>query len=93
MASNKIFVDGMIIKPPRAGAPDFVKFGISIKVYELEKFLTQHRDGEWLNIEVKASREGKLYAELDTWKPKGSKGAGGGHSAPPPADDFDDIPF
>lgn len=70
--SNKEFVNGLIVKRPRDGAPDFVKFSVSIKIEELKKFLDQ-RSGEWMNVDVKESRDGKLYAEVNNWKPSKAK--------------------
>ena len=81
------FLDGLIIKPPRDGAPDFVKCSGSIKREEFIAWL-QSRDGEWVNFDVKEARSGKWYAAVNAWKPKDS-----GKPAPD-ADDFsDEIPF
>ena len=67
--TDKQFVEGLIVKPPREGAPDFVKMNISINRKSLGNWL-RGRDEEWINIDVKESREGKYYAEVNTWKPK-----------------------
>ncbi len=71
MTEEKVFCDGMICRPPNEGAPEFVRFKISIKVDEFVNFLANHRkpDG-WINIDVKKSKMGKIYAELNRW-PKG----------------------
>lgn len=68
MADDKIFADGFIYKPPREGAPDYVKGSLSIKVADFMAFLQQHEkpDG-WVNLDIKESKGGKLYAELNTW--------------------------
>lgn len=63
------FVDGLIVKPPHAKAPDFVKASLSIKREALIAWL-QGRDGEWVNLDVKESRNGKWYASVNDWKPK-----------------------
>ena len=46
------FVDGLIVKAPRDGAPDFVKATISIKVEDLGKWLREKYKAkeEWVNI-------------------------------------------
>ena len=71
--SEKKFVDGLIVKPPRDNAPDFVKGSISIKVKELGQWLANEYKagcGEWINIDVKESKGGKWYCEVNTWKPR-----------------------
>jgi len=84
--SDKQFVDGLMIKHPHEKAPDFVKFKISIRRKELGNWL-RARDDEWINIDVKESKGGNLYAEVDTWKPQQQA-----ESAP--KEDFsDDLPF
>ena len=69
--SNKketIFPDGFILKR-NANAPEWVVGNLSIKVEEAIKFLTDHQKKGWVNIEMKISKEGKPYCELDTWEP------------------------
>lgn len=66
--TDKIFVDGLIVKRPD-NAPDFATCKLSIKVAELVPFLEQNQNKGWVNIEVKRSKGGKYYAELDTWEP------------------------
>ena len=85
--SEAEFVDGLFVKPPREGAPSFVKGSISIKRKELGNWLRQ-RDDEWINLDIKESKNDpdKWYAQVNTWKPTPPEG--GGSSAAP-----DDIPF
>jgi len=86
--SEKEFVDGLIIKKPHEKAPDFIKFSISIKRKDLGNWLRAKED-EWINVDVKESQKGKLYAEVNNWKPEAKE------EAPAKSDDFldDDIPF
>lgn len=86
------FVDGLIIKAPHDKAPNFVKCGISIKRKELGNWL-RGKDDEWINLQVKASKDGKWYAQVDNWKPsKESKPPEGKPNIA--SNDFDDdIPF
>lgn len=84
------FVNGLIVKAPRDGAPEYVKASISIKREELIAWLTA-RDGDWVNVQVKESKGGKWYAAVDNWKPEGAKG--GGKSAPRPQKPRDEDPF
>jgi hypothetical protein len=67
--SEKIFVDGLIAKKPDEKAPDWVKCKLSVKREELIAWLT-NQEGDWLNLQVSEGRNGKYYAEVDTWKPK-----------------------
>lgn len=86
--TDKKFVDGLIVKPPHEKAPDFVKCSISIKVKDLGTWLRKEYEAgnkDWINIDVKAGKSGKWYAEVNTWKPKQEQ------SQQP---DFDDsLPF
>lgn len=68
-----IFVDGMIFKKPREGAPTFVKGAVSINVKNFANFLKKYEHKEWLNIDLKQSREGKLYLQLNTYEKKVEK--------------------
>lgn len=67
--ADKEFVNGLLVKAPRDGAPDFVKCHISIKRKELGNWLRE-RDDEWVNLDVKVAKTGKWYVEVNTWKPK-----------------------
>ena len=102
MADMK-FVDGMFVKAPHANAPDFVKASISLKIGAMVTWLSQ-QDGEWVNLDMKESREGKWYVSVSTFEPKkpserNDQGQDDGspeshQSQAPPEDDFsDDIPF
>ena len=98
MSDEKIFVDGMIVKR-NPNAPDFVICSLSLKCEELVAFMRKHHKDKWVNIQVKQSKGGKYYAELDTWQPtQGEAGTAGmaqakGAMAPAPDNFDDDIPF
>lgn len=62
------FVPGLLVKAPSAKAPDYVKCKLSIKVAELAAWLAEQTD-EWVNFEVKVSKNGQWYAQIDDWKP------------------------
>lgn len=70
--TDKQFLNGLSVKPPREGAPDFVKCAISIKRAELINTL-QTMSGDWVNVDIKESKGGKWYAEVNTWKPDTNK--------------------
>jgi len=68
---EKIFVDGLRFEEPAETAPDFIKGRISIKADELIAFCQKHKNEKgWLNVDLKESKGGKKYFELNTWKPK-----------------------
>ena len=89
------FVAGMIVKPPRQGAPDYVIGSISIKTDEFVAWLKEQLKDkpEWINIDIKASKGGKWYAQKNTWKPEDKKPAEKPAAGPVNSIDFDDIPF
>ncbi len=99
------FISGLIVKPKHERAPEYVLCKLSIKRAELIAWL-QHQEGEWINADIKQSQAGKLYAQVDDWKPEGRRQDGPPRPGrrPPerqapqqsaPMDDFadDDIPF
>ncbi len=68
LMAEKVFVDGLRVRAKRENAPDWIKMRMSIKREELISWL-QSRSEDWIEIDVKESRAGNLYAEVDTWKP------------------------
>jgi hypothetical protein len=71
MENTKVFADGFIFKR-NENAPEFVIGGISIKVEEAQKFLSANQNNGWVNLDVKQSKSGKYYMELNTFTPKSS---------------------
>ncbi len=68
--TEKIFADGMRYEPPSDKAPDWVKGKISIKVEAFIKFLqAQENERGWINLDIKVSKGGNYYVELNTYKP------------------------
>lgn len=68
MASDNKFVDGLRVYSPRDGAPDFVICNLVINVQELTAWLAG-QSGD-VRVDVKRSRNDKLYASVNDWKPK-----------------------
>jgi hypothetical protein len=64
------FVDGIKWNDPHPNAPEFIKGKILIKVDKLIEYLKVNESNGWVNITLKESKGGKLYFELDTWKPE-----------------------
>ena len=72
MSNETIFADGFIFKR-KENAPEFVVGSQSIKVEEAIAFLQANQKNGWVNLDIKQSKGGKYYCQLDTWQPK-SKG-------------------
>lgn len=77
MENKVVFIDGINVFTPRESAPDFVKADLVINKEKLITWLQsngQHlRDGKYgkeLRLTIKQSVGGKLYASVDTFKPK-----------------------
>jgi hypothetical protein len=68
--SEPIFVNGLIFKDPHENAPEFVKGRLSIQVNDFMDFISKHQSNGWVNITMKRAKSGKMYFELDTWKPQ-----------------------
>ena len=67
---EKDFAKGLFVKK---SSVDFVKFKISIKKNDFTtwyKNKLENKDEDWINLDVKESKEGNWYAEVNTWKPK-----------------------
>ena len=69
MSKNK-YPQGAFFNLPHEKAPDFVKGQINIS--DKGKFIDwlQSQDGNSVKLSLKTNREGKGYAELDTYEPK-----------------------
>ena len=68
--TDTIFADGLIAKKPHDNAPDFIITKLSFKVDEFIETMNNHKINGWFNVEVKESKKGTYYAEVDTWKPE-----------------------
>ena len=82
MSNQVIFTNGMIAKR-QDSAPDFVLCNLSVKVDEFIQFLQQHQNNGWVNIDVKRSKKGKVFASLNTWKPTNQGGQVANNSGQP----------
>jgi len=87
------FPKGFFYNKPHDNAPDFVMGKASIKVKEFSEYLSKVK-GDTLNLDLKISRDGKGYAQVDTWKPDPNR------DIKPPVnepvnfdDDSDGLPF
>jgi hypothetical protein len=65
------FVEGMWFDKPNEKAPEWVKGRISVKVQDFIKFAEAHEKANgYVDIDLKKSKSGKLYLELNTFVPK-----------------------
>lgn len=92
MENQLEFVDGLIFKLPREGAPDFVKGSLSMKREDLIKWLNSKQD-EWINIDLKVGQSGKAFASVNTWKPNTTSANNAQAPVANMNDVKDDLPF
>lgn len=93
MDNTSVFIEGLIVKDKRQGAPDFVLNDISIKRLEMIEWLQTEgvkydKDG-WLNAQILRSRAGKPYVKVNIWKPKTQENQAPGVAKA--QEDFDNI--
>ncbi len=105
MSNQSKFPKGAFFNLPHEKAPDFVKgqFNISNKHVFIDWLKSQ--EGDQVKLSLKSSREGKGYAELDTYVAKGKSESSGNYQGGSPkmgsnveiGRDFDnmddDLPF
>ena len=68
--SDKNFVDGLFYNFPHEKAPEFVLASLSINQAKFINWLNEQEanDKGYIKIDVKKSREGKPYCELNTYR-------------------------
>lgn len=60
----------------RENAPDFVKCELGIHVADFIAYLKSHeKQSGWVNIHIKESKGGKLYADLNDYDPNKKDGS------------------
>lgn len=89
---EKIFADGFSFKR-REGAPAFVIGRQSIKVEEAIAFLKANVKNGWVNLDIKQSKGGSYYCELDTWEAKPQGNVQQEIPMPLPKESEVDLPF
>jgi hypothetical protein len=66
--AEKIFTEGMIVKAPRQGAPDFVKGALAFRTQEFVHWLEDHTKADgWCNVDILEGKSGKWYGSVNTW--------------------------
>ena len=77
MANEKIKPEGIFAFPKKTNSPEFV---LGTAVIDIEKFqdwienhqgyLTEYQGKSQLKLQILRSKEGSVYFQVDTWKPK-----------------------
>lgn len=68
---EKQFAKGIYAELPSEKAPSFIKMKLSFKVADAAAFLAEHENNAgYVNCDVKESKDGKIYVELNDFKPK-----------------------
>ena len=71
--SEKKFVDGLFTSR-RENAPEFVIANLSINTEKFIAWLIENTSAKgFCNIDLKVGKSGKMYAELNEWKPQGEQ--------------------
>ena len=65
---EKKFVDGLFVKRHEK-APDFVKANLSFNQKFIDWLQNNLNAKGYCNVDIKESKGGKLYAELNSWQP------------------------
>lgn len=63
------FVDGLFVNR-RENAPDFLKASLSFNERFIDYLKSNFNAKGYCNIDLKESKTGKLYAQLNDWKPE-----------------------
>lgn len=71
-----IFADGVRVSKPSEKAPDFIKALVGINIGDFIVWANKHSKNGWVNLNIKESRGGKYYADLDQYerKPRQNEG-------------------
>jgi len=65
-----IFSEGLTFRLPSEKAPDFILLQMAVKSHKFFQWCQANQDEKgWVNLTVKRSKNGTVYADLDTWKP------------------------
>lgn len=70
------FAEGVSVYAPREGAPEFIIADLSIDIVKLREWananqdlLVDGKDNKVLRMQIKRSKNGKLYADVNNFKP------------------------
>jgi hypothetical protein len=80
---DKVFGEGIFFKT-KDSAPEFVLGAVSIKVDEFIVFLKDNVKKGWVNMDLKLSKKGMHYFQVDTWEPRAKDPDAPAEPAPAP---------
>lgn len=67
----KIFADGIKYIEKSEKAPAWMLASLSIDIETFKRFLDDnHRNSRYMKLDIKLSKKGTPYIELNTWKPE-----------------------
>ena len=90
---DKIFADGFYFDR-KDNAPDFVIGSVSVNIHKALDFLREHANEKgYVNLDIKRSKGGKVYMELNTWTPNQGQAQQAAQTVASNADMDQDIPF
>ena len=69
---EKKFVSGVFVSRKET-APAFIKASLSFTDKFIEYFNQNKNEKGYCNIDLKESKEGKLYLDLNDWQPSGDR--------------------
>lgn len=69
---TKKFVTGAFVTR-RDNSPDFIKANISFSEKFIDYLKENFNSRGYVNLDLKESKEGKLYLDLNDWQPSGDK--------------------
>jgi len=95
---DKVFANGMYFNRPLPQAPDFVIGNVSINKKQFIEWLNKQsvNDGGYLSIDIKESKKGKPYCELNTYQKKAEQAEPQEQDYTQERDDsirIEDVPF
>ena len=91
--SEKNFADGIRVTR-RDNAPDFVLCQLGIHVDRFAAWAGEHvNQAGFVNVDIKRSKNGNIYAELNDWKPDTERPGQRGANVRPLDEDDSEIPF
>ena len=91
---SKKFVEGLRVFKPSDKAPDFIIANAVMHRKELIGWL-QAQDGEQIKVDLKRSKEGKYYCEVNNYQANGAAPAPqrNRETAPAQREEDDSLPF
>lgn len=92
---EKQFVEGLFTSR-RENAPDFILANLSFKTDRFIEWLKNNTNARgYCNIDVKRSKNGTIYSELNDWKPQEQSQSNNNFTIPEDTQEIqsDNIPF